>query len=143
MQENSNVIVVIDDDEDDIAIVREAMCELGIENDIISFTNPRDALDYFRSINKSPFFILCDVNMPLMNGFELRRIIYNDDSLLLRATPFIYLTTSSQAMMANKAYALNAQGYFQKPASFSEFVAMFTKIISYWAVAVPPSIFTK
>tara|TARA_R110000744_G_scaffold201279_1_gene320463 strand:+ start:9757 stop:10155 length:399 start_codon:yes stop_codon:yes gene_type:complete len=46
--------------------------KLGLEDKIISFTNPEKALDHlrFQETNSEPILILLDINMPEMTGFE-------------------------------------------------------------------------
>jgi len=45
---------------------------LGLEDKVISFTNPEKALDHlrFQETNSEPILILLDINMPEMTGFE-------------------------------------------------------------------------
>lgn len=45
---------------------------LGLEDKVISFTNPEEALDHlrFQETNSEPILILLDINMPEMTGFE-------------------------------------------------------------------------
>ncbi len=45
---------------------------LGLEDKVISFTNPEIALDHlrFEERNSEPILILLDINMPEMTGFE-------------------------------------------------------------------------
>jgi CheY-like chemotaxis protein len=43
--------------------------------------------------DEQPFLILYDINMPCMNGLELRRALAGDARLKKKSIPFIFLTT--------------------------------------------------
>jgi CheY-like chemotaxis protein len=86
-------IIIIDDDDDDLDLIKEAFAQLANENEIIVFNNGLKFLEFMRSTNDSPFFILCDVNMARINGLELKKLIYDDDRLRLKCVPFLFLST--------------------------------------------------
>ena len=46
--------------------------QLGLEDEVRSFTNPEEALDElrFKVEKKEPILVLLDINMPEMTGFE-------------------------------------------------------------------------
>jgi CheY-like chemotaxis protein len=78
---NPGPIVLIDDDVDDLELLSNALRELQVKNEIIVFTDATKALDFFREMETKPFFVLCDINMPNLNGLELRKAIYNSPRL--------------------------------------------------------------
>ncbi len=61
---------------DDIELVnlmhQVLLRKLGLEDKVISFTNPENALDQLRlqKSNSQPVLVLLDINMPEMTGFE-------------------------------------------------------------------------
>jgi CheY-like chemotaxis protein len=135
---NLGPIIIVDDDMDDIAVIKEAAVALNIKNTILTFTDGFQVLEYLKHTNLKPFFILCDINMPKLNGFELRENINSDHLMVLNSTPFIFLSTSKSIDSINKGYKLNIQGYFTKPGSFEEMVTMLKNIIAYWSHAHQP-----
>jgi CheY-like chemotaxis protein len=46
--------------------------KFGVEDRVLSFTNPEDALDHmrFQKTDSEPILVLLDINMPQMTGFE-------------------------------------------------------------------------
>lgn len=60
-------IVIVDDEEDICFILGFELKSLGHE--IITFTSSTDARDFLKS--ESPDAILCDFQMPKMNGLDL------------------------------------------------------------------------
>ena len=68
-------ILVVDDDPD----IREALCEL-LEDEgyrAVSASNGKEALVYLSS-KERPCIILLDLMMPIMDGWEFRRLQKND-----------------------------------------------------------------
>jgi CheY-like chemotaxis protein len=64
-------IIVVDDDDDDHYIIKR-VCEKLVDTPVLFFSDGEKALDYLKGSVEKPFIILCDVNMPVMNGLEPR-----------------------------------------------------------------------
>ena len=65
-------IVIIEDDPDDQILLAEVLKELDYPNKIIFFSDGEKALEYLIDSGDNPFLILSDINMPKLNGFQLR-----------------------------------------------------------------------
>ena len=76
-------VFIVDDDSDDHDIVREIWEELQLPNQLLFFHRSEDVLEHLRNINEAPFIVICDVNLPRMNGFELRQKLLESGSLLM------------------------------------------------------------
>jgi CheY-like chemotaxis protein len=125
-------IIIIDDDPDDQEMIQRVFSRLGIENEIRKFYDGEEALHYFEHTQEQPFLILCDINMPLMNGLELKKNIESREYLKKKSIPFVYLTTTADKDQIKKAYALTVQGFFQKGQSYDDLKEVITHIVSYW-----------
>lgn len=132
-------IMVIDDDVEDLELIAEAFKDLGIQNDLLCFNIAEDALNFLKESNQQPLFILCDVNMNSINGFELRQKLYDDEKLRLKSIPFLFLSTGGNRTDVTKAYDLSVQGYFRKPTTYEGIVQMLDRIIKYWALCNHPN----
>jgi CheY-like chemotaxis protein len=132
-------IIFVEDDEDDREILEEVCKECNLPNDIIFLHNGQEALDYLINTTEKPFIIFSDINMPIMNGIELRDKIFEDEELKAKAIPFIFLTTSRSKTHILSAYFKPIQGYFLKPQSFEETKDFIKAIIAYWQVNQKPS----
>jgi len=125
-------IMYIDDDTDDQEIFKNALTALKIGNPILSFWNGEEALKYLLANKVKPFIIFCDINMPVMDGFELRKKISENKKLERSCIPFIFYSTNADKQYVDLAYALTVQGYFKKPSQPDEIEEQLKRIIDYW-----------
>src|SRR4051812_47106991 len=108
-------IVVIEDDLDDQELLEETFKVLNYPNKVIFFTDGYEALNYIERTEIQPFLILSDINMPKIDGFELRRKIQNNEELKVKCIPYLFFTTGANRQAVYDAYAMSAQGFFIKP----------------------------
>lgn len=132
-------IIVIEDDSDDQEILNEIFTKIGLVNKIIFFAEGRLALEYLNNSENKPFLILSDVNMPKMDGFELRKQIHTNELLSRKCIPFLFFTTGVHKKAVFDAYNMSVQGYFQKPNSVAELEKTIRVIIAYWQRCIAPS----
>lgn len=137
---NSAPILIIDDDLDDKDLIRHVCRDLRIENELLFFDDGTDALAYMKTASRQPFLIVCDINMPTMNGLELRKILESEPMLKEKAIPFIFLSTSAQERDINEAYKLNIHGYFEKGNDFEKFRRRLKLIFDYWTECKHPTV---
>ena len=136
---NKRPIIIIEDDIDDQEIITQVLETMGISNKPVFFNNGKEALHFLRTEDVHPFVILSDVNMPIMNGFELRIQIAQDEHLRKKSIPFIFFTTYANAKSVETAYDLTVQGYFTKPADISSLTSMLKAIMEYWKYCIHPN----
>jgi CheY-like chemotaxis protein len=130
-------IIIIDDDPDDLGLIKEVCRLLKIPNRILPFDDPEIVLKYL-SEQDQPFLILCDINMPKINGLQLREIISNDKVLNSKSIPFVFLSTSASQEQVDIAYRLTVQGYFEKGNSFEKLRHKIHLIFEYWKECMHP-----
>jgi CheY-like chemotaxis protein len=78
-------ILVVDDDE---AVLDYLRAKIGSRFDVISTTTPQEVLALARE--NEPQLILCDLDMPQMNGGAVSAAIFADEEL--RHIPLAFLT---------------------------------------------------
>ena len=132
-------IVLVEDDEDDQLLISQAIERLGLVNPIQIFPNGEMALTYLETTQQKPFLILCDINMPLMNGIELRSTINENEYLRQKSIPFIFLTTTANADVVQKAYDESVQGFFQKAVNQEDLYQQLKLIVAYWQSCLHPN----
>ena len=131
-------IVIIDDDPDDQEIIQESFCELNVQNPLKVFTNCDDALYFLMDTEQKPLIILCDINLPKVNGLQFRHKIMDSDFLKKKSIPFIFFTTTSKPQTVEEAYVMTVQGFFQKPSTLSDLKHTLKTIIDYWSLSLHP-----
>lgn len=136
---NAAPIIIIDDDDEDLELVKQALEELRIENEVIIFNDGFQFLDFIRATHNKAFFFICDINMSRISGLELKRIIYEDEELRLKCVPFLLMSTSRASDAVMRAYSFGVQGYFIKPNSSGELRKMVQSIINYWSYSQSPN----
>jgi CheY-like chemotaxis protein len=80
--------------------------------------------------NILPEFVLLDLKLPVMDGFEVLKYIRSNDHTKL--IPVIILTSSNEEGDIKKAYRLGANSYIRKPINFKKFHDLTQIIGRYW-----------
>lgn len=125
-------VIIVEDDMDDQEMFQDVFDTIGLKNEIRFFSEGRVALDYLRTTYEHPFIIITDVNLPGMDGIELRKEILKDDYLRRKSIPYIFMSTSDGKNVIDKVYDLQVQGYFQKENSLSAMANQIRIIFEYW-----------
>jgi CheY-like chemotaxis protein len=132
-------IVIVDDDEDDHYFFRSFCKKSGITAELKFFFDGASALNYLKNTNEKTFIILCDINMPLMGGLNLRRLINSDERLRKQSIPFVFYSTAASPSQVREAYDLTVQGFFIKAQSLEESEYTLKLIFEYWAKSKHPN----
>ena len=106
-------ILCIEDEE----LLREDLVEeLGdAGHNVIQAANGRNGLEMI--LAERPDLVLCDINMPDMNGFELLTALRNDHPEF-DETPFIFLSALADRKDVIAGKRLGADDYLTKPVDF-------------------------
>lgn len=135
----SGPIIVIEDDLDDQDILTEIFRKLNYPNEIIFYSDGNEALQYLSQNDSQPFLVLSDINMPKINGFELRNKIFTNEQLQLKCIPYLFFSTGANKKAVIDAYAMSVQGFFVKPTSVQALENTVRKIVEYWQECIAPS----
>jgi len=114
---------------DDSTALRKTMA-LSLEKQgykVVQAKDGRDAVDQFHKTDHLDL-IVCDIEMPNMNGFEFLGVRRRDSSM--KEVPVIMLTSRSGNKHRNLATQLGADGYFTKPYVEQEFIKELNKILN-------------
>lgn len=115
-------LVVIDDNHSDIVLLQEAIADSGHPIEMIPFTSPVQALAALPSV-PAVDLVLCDINMPLMNGFELAERLHAVTHLGMTAV--VLMSSAVGLEMPTTAHRRGRDlAYIRKGVTWSDFRAI-------------------
>jgi CheY-like chemotaxis protein len=131
-------LLVADDDAEDCLLLKEALAESRLGNDLRFVHDGEELLAYLRHQGKyadpayapRPGLILLDLNMPRMDGREALQQIKNDGHL--HQIPVVILTTSEAEEDICRSYELGVNSYITKPVTFEGLVELVKTLGKYW-----------
>jgi len=132
-------IIIIEDDVDDQEILIEVFKDLKYKNEIIFFDEGQKALDYLIGTKTEPFIIFSDINMPKLNGMELREKVHENEDLRIKSIPYLFFSTSAEQKHVIDAYSKSIQGFFVKPSNVEAIKDTIKTIVEYWQKCVSPN----
>jgi CheY-like chemotaxis protein len=132
-------IIIIEDDLDDQEMLVEIFKELHYKNELVFFGDSIQALAYLTDTDIEPFLVLSDINMPKLNGMELREKVHNNEDLRLKSIPYLFFSTSAEQQHVIDAYSRSIQGFFVKPSNYGKLKAIIVKIVEYWQECESPN----
>jgi DNA-binding NtrC family response regulator len=122
MDKSQMKVFLIDDSPSDLKILELMSKKVGLE--FKSFDDARAALDAARSL-ESPCLLICDINMPQMDGFELLRKIKEADL----PCHVVFVSGQTEIDFPIRAMRLGASDYLTKPLDFEVFEARILKAL--------------
>ncbi|MGV3558321.1 response regulator [Larkinella arboricola] len=135
---NRPFIAVVDDDEDDLFLIQEAFKSCLNEENVILASSGVDLLLRLETVSILPSFLLLDLNMPQMSGFDVLTRLRSDPRYTLM--PVLIFSTSNAQPDVDRAYELGANSYVKKPASFADYKSVVEDLCNFWLrVASTPS----
>lgn len=134
-------VIIIEDDADDQEILTLVFQKLNYPNQILFFFDGLKALEYINQKDVLPFLILSDINMPKLDGLELRNKLKTDAALQVKCIPYLFFTTALNQKSVIEAYSMSVQGFFVKQHSMEELEKTIGIIMEYWKRCAAPNDF--
>jgi CheY-like chemotaxis protein len=119
-------ILLVEDDPGHAILIEKNLRRGGIANTIVTVNDGQKAVDFLlkRDVYKgdthpAPLVILLDLNLPVLDGYQVLKIIKNDERT--RQIPVIMLTTTDNPAEVAKCYELGCNVYVTKPVEYEAF----------------------
>jgi two-component system, chemotaxis family, chemotaxis protein CheY len=109
---NSIRALIVDDSSVMRKIVERSLRQAGIDlKQVLEAGNGAEALTILQ--DNSVDLILCDINMPVMDGLEFVKQLSGVDNA--KGVPIVMITTEGSESHVLQALSCGAQGYIRKP----------------------------
>jgi CheY-like chemotaxis protein len=119
--------LLADDDRDDREMFSEALAAIDPRIVCEGVEDGRQALKFLSASKVFPNIIFVDINMPVMDGWELLRELKHNKHYL--DIPVVVYSTSSRAKDRATAMALGAVCFVTKPDSFKLLKSMLKAVV--------------
>ncbi len=116
-------IVVIDDEEDSLEVAEIILLEYGAN--VHTAENGQEGLEVIRSVK--PRFVISDLSMPVMDGWELISILKKDRELA--EIPVIALTAHAMVGDRERAVKSGFHNHLTKPLTIKTFMGDLVKLL--------------
>ena len=133
-------ILLVEDSPDDQELIRMAIEEEHIANELVTLNDGVQALDYLfgrgayagRDVSDTPRIIVLDIKLPKVNGLEVLQQIRADPRTSL--IPVVMLTSSNEEQDVLTSYKNRVNSYVRKPVDFNEFTEAVKRLKHYWVI---------
>lgn len=128
-------ILLVDDDDDCRSLIRDAIAECKVSNEVHETRNGREALDFLQRKGAfadapRPGLIYLDIEMPGLDGQSVLKEIKSNPAL--RDIPVVMMTGVSDEKQMAEAARNGANSYTLKPASADQFLRTVLASTAYW-----------
>lgn len=131
-------IVIIEDNHNDIEMILDAFCELGIKSGFLIFRDGVEAAKsffepagmYYSEKSKLPRLILLDLKLPKINGTEVLKLLKTNERT--KSIPIVVFTSSNEERDRMESYKSGVNSYLVKPLDADQFADHIKLIVNYW-----------
>lgn len=103
------IIAIVDDERVSTQLLGTELKKEGYE--VFTAANGKEGLELIKKIN--PHLVILDVVMPVMDGYQVLKILKEDDST--KEIPVVMLTAKALEEDIQKGFSLGAVDYITKP----------------------------
>jgi CheY-like chemotaxis protein len=128
-------ILLVDDDPDCRLLIRDAIAECKVSNDVHEVCNGQEALEFLNRRGKyanapRPGLVYLDIEMPAMDGQATLKAIKANSAT--RDIPVVMMTGVCDEQQMKTAAANGANSYTIKPANAEQFLRTVLASTNYW-----------
>lgn len=141
----SITVLLAEDNPDDALLMQRAFKQHGLMRPLHVVEDGAAAIAYLggeppfddRALYPYPHFIMLDLKMPRLSGFEVLEWLRQRPEH--QVIPTIVWSSSADLRDVKRAYCLGANGYLCKPTDFARFKVMVGHLLAFWDDCLKPS----
>lgn len=138
----SVTILLVEDDPGHARLIEKNLRRSNIMNEIINVSDGQQAVDFLfgvegESKKSSPLLILLDLNIPVLDGYQVLKRIKADSRT--QKIPVVILTSTDDDREIRKCYELGCNVYVTKPVDYEHFADAIRKLGLFLSIIQMPS----
>jgi CheY-like chemotaxis protein len=130
-------VLLVEDDPGHALLIEKNLRRAGLPYPIVKFEDGRKAVDYlFGEGCGQTVLMLLDLNLPVMDGYQVLKLLKNDERTKL--IPVVMLTTTDNPQEIAKCYELGCNMYMTKPVDYGQFSEAIRKLSDFLSMVKLP-----
>ncbi len=136
-------ILLVEDDPGHAVLIEKNLRRAGIANRILKLDTGQKAVDFLLKQGEYadddqpvPLLLLLDLNLPVLDGYQVLSIIKKDDRT--RTIPVVILTTTDNPHEVTRCYELGCNVYITKPVEYEKFSEAIRRIGLFLSIVKVP-----
>lgn len=124
-------IIIAEDNRADVELFKFCMNESPYAAALIHFPDGKSLIEYVKSTPlENTFFILLDMHLPGMDGFEILDYLKKEQQLA--SVPVITISSLSEQSFFSNCLAHGATEHYLKPTALDQYENMVNNILRRW-----------
>jgi two-component system, chemotaxis family, response regulator Rcp1 len=119
-------VFLVEDNPADVLLTRVALSQLSLPLKIFVAKDGEQALQMLRSPDFRPQLVILDLNMPRLDGQSVLQQYHPED------VPIVIFSSTQNRAEVQRALALGAREYVQKPIGFESYSLAVRGIVDRW-----------
>ena len=139
----ARAILLVEDDPGHAVLIKKNLLRAGITHDIVVLDDGQKAVDYLlrqgafaTDEHLPPVLVLLDLNVPVLNGYQVLRIIKSDERS--KRIPVVVLTTTDNPHEIERCYESGCNMYVTKPIEYDRFIETIRRISMFLSIVKTP-----
>jgi CheY-like chemotaxis protein len=136
-------LLLVEDDPGHALLIKKNLQRAGITYDVVVIDDGQKAVDYLfkqgayaQDEHRTPHLVLLDLNLPVMNGYQVLKIIKNDERT--KRILVVVLTTTDNPQEVERCYESGCNMYVTKPIDYDQFTDVIRKISVFLSIVKTP-----
>ncbi len=136
-------ILLVEDDPGHALLIKKNLRRGGVAHDIMALDDGQKAVDYLLKQGEyateerpAPRLVLLDLNLPVLSGYQVLKIIKNDART--KNIPVVVLTTTDNPQEVARCYQLGCNMYLTKPVEYDQFSEMIKRLSMFISIVKTP-----